>query len=264
MARLTLVLISTLALFGCGQRAERGAPAAAGVETPAAAGGANRYLAYEHSVAIDTDDDKVATLFDAAQSACREAVAESCAILDARVTRSEASYATLRFRAKPAGIRKLLAMLSDQGKVTSLATTAEDLAGPIEDTAKQLAMLTDYRSRLEALRGRGSNDVDALIKLNRELADVQSQIEALSGSQARLVQRVDTEILNVTISSYESRSFWSPIGESTSDFGGHLSEGIATAITALAYIIPWGLIVAFIVWVVRKLWGRRKRNTASA
>src|SRR5262245_45964119 len=155
-------------------------------------------------------------------------------------------------------------MLSSQGKVTSLATTAEDLAGPIEDTAKQLAMLTDYRSKLEALRGRGSNDVDALIKLNRELADVQSQIEALSGSQARLVQRVDTEILNVTISSFESRSFWSPIGESASGFGGNLSEGIASAITALAYIIPWGLILALIVWVVRKLWSRRKRGSAEA
>jgi flagellar biosynthesis chaperone FliJ len=170
------------------------------------------------------------------------------------------SYATLRFRAKAAGIKKLIAVLAAQGKVASQSTTAEDLAGPIADTAKQLAMLTDYRSKLEALRARPNNDVDALIKLNRELADTQSQIEALTGQQAHLVQRVETEILNVTISSYQSQSFWSPIGESFSDFGGHLSEGVATAITALAYIIPWGLVVWLIVWVVRKLWRGRKRN----
>ena len=77
------------------------------------------------------------------------------------------------------------------------------------------------------------------------------------------MQRVDTEILNVSISSYESQSFWSPIGQSTSDFGVHLSQGIATAITAVAYLIPWGLIIAFIVWLVRKLWSRRKRNQAA-
>ena len=150
MTRLALVLISLLAVFGCAQRSEKGVSAAAmaPMEAPAAAPSANRYLAYEHTVSIDTDDDKVAPLFDAAQSACREAVADSCAILDARVTRSDASYASLRLRAKPAGIKTLLAILSGQGKVTSLATTAEDLAGPIEDTAKQLAMLTDYRSKL--------------------------------------------------------------------------------------------------------------------
>ena len=144
-----------------------------------------------------------------------------------------------------------------------MSTSAEDLAGPIQDTAKQLAMLTDYRSKLEALRSRSNNDVDALIKLNRELADTQSQIEALTGEQAQLVQRVETEILNVTISSYESRSFWSPIGDSTSEFGDHLSEGIASAITAMAYIIPWSLVLLLLIWVARKLWGLRKRKQAA-
>jgi len=264
MARHAVMLLSLLVLVGCGQRSGHGAPAPAAAEAPSPAPSPNKYLAYEHTVVIDAEDDKVAPLFESAQAACRQATAESCAILDARITRSDTSYATLRFRARADGIKKLLALLSSQGKVSSLSTTAEDLAGPIADTAKQLAMLTDYRSRLEALRGRPNNDVDALIKLNRELADVQNQIESLSGEQAHLVQRVETEILNVTISSYENRSFWSPIGESTSEFGGNLSTGIATAITALAYMIPWGLVIALIVWGILKLVRRRKRKQAEA
>jgi len=273
MARHAVMLVSLLLLFGCGQRAHLGAQQfAAAPESTAdarvahaseSAPNANKYLAYEHSVSIDADDDKVAPLFEAAQAACREAAAEACAILDARISRSDISNASLRFRAKAAGIKKLIAVLSSQGKVSSLSTTAEDLAGPIEDTAKKLAMLTDYRTRLEALRSR-SNDVDSLIKLNHELAEVQSQIESLSGEQAHLVQRVETEILNVSISSYQNRSFWSPISESTSGFGGNLSEGIASAITALAYMIPWGLILAFVVWGIRKLWKGRKRKQAAA
>jgi len=267
MARISLLLVSLL-MFGCAQKAEQGVAAMAPAPTPqpgrTAASAANRFLAYEHTVTIDAEDDKVAPLFEAAQTTCRESVAESCAILEARISSGDASYATLRFRAKAEGIRKLVKVLSSQGKVSGMATSAEDLAGPIQDTAKQLAMLTDYRSRLEALRSRSNNDVDALIKLNRELADTQSQIEALTGQQAQLVQRVETEILNVTISSNESRSFWSPIGDSASDFGDDLSQGIASAITALAYIIPWSLVLILVVWVARKLWGLRKRKQAGA
>jgi flagellar biosynthesis chaperone FliJ len=264
MGRQTIVLVSLLVLFGCTQQEAPSTLVPAPAPKPADAASANRYLAYEHTVAIDTKDDSVVSLFDAAQAVCREAVAESCAILEAQVSRGETTYASLRFRAKPEGIRKLLALLSARGEVSSQSTTAEDLAGPIEDTAKKLAMLTDYRAKLEELLARSKNEVDALIKLNRELAETQSQIETLSGTQARLVQRVETEILNVTISSYESQSFWSPIGESTSEFGSDLSHGIATVITALAYLIPWGLVVWLIVWLVRKFWQGRKRNQPAA
>lgn len=259
MARHAVMLVSLLLLSGCAKQAQLGPQQIAAA--PASPPKANQYLAYEHTVAIDADDDKVAPLFDAAQAACRAAAADACVILEARITRGDSSQAALRFRAKPEGIKKLIAAVSGLGKVSSLSTTAEDVAGPIADTAKQVAMLTDYRARLEALRGRAT-DVDSLIKLNHELAEVQSKIESVTGEQAHLLQRVETEILNVSISSYRNRSFWSPIAESFSGFGGDLSDGIATAITALAYLIPWGLILALIVWGLRKLWKGRKRKPA--
>lgn len=261
MARHVVMLVSLLLLSGCAKQAQLGQQqiAAAPASPPVKA---NQYLAYEHTVAIDADDDKVAPLFDAAQAACREAAAEACVILDARIARSDSSsQAALRFRAKPAGIKKLIAAVSGLGKVSSLSTTAEDVTGPISDTAKQLAMLTDYRARLEALRGRAT-EVDSLIKLNHELAEVQSKVEGLTGEQAHLLQRVETEILNVSISSYRNRSFWSPIAESFSGFGDDLSDGIATAITGVAYLIPWGLVLALIVWGIRKFWRGRKRKPA--
>jgi len=257
MTRFAFVVLMVLSLLGCARHAPTAAAAAG---ESAAAPESKRYLAYEHFVSIDAEQDEVVALFDAAQAACRAAVAESCAILEARISTGDVANATLKFRAKAEGVRKLIAVLSSKGKIASQSTTAEDLAGPIEDTTKKLAMLTAYRSKLEALLGRSNNDVDALIKLNRELAEVQSQIESLSGEQAHLVQRVETEILSVSISSYANRSFWSPISESTASFGENLSEGVATAITALAYLIPWSLVLLLFVWVARKLWMRRKKN----
>jgi Domain of unknown function (DUF4349) len=260
MTRLFLVAMAALTLMGCSQK--QVSPFAADMmgapgEVPAPHS-VNRYLAYEHVVSIDAEADEVPVLFDAAQKACREAVADSCAILDSRLSSGDVASASLKFRAKAEGIRKLIAVLSTQGKIASQSTSAEDLAGPIEDTAKKLAMLTTYRSKLEGLIGRSDNNVDALIKLNRELAEVQGQIESLSGEQAHLVERVETEILNVSISSYANRSFWGPIGDSLSEFSDSLSDGTATAITAVAYLIPWSLVVLLLVWAVRKLWSRRK------
>lgn len=134
---------------------------------------------------------------------------------------------------------------------------AEDLAAPIEDTGRKLAMLEDYRARLEALRGEADGNVDALIKVNKELAAVQGEIEASSGQQAHLLQRVETEVLTVSLSTYGSRSFWSPIAEALSSFGDDLAEGVATAITAAAYLIPWGIVLVVLVWIGRRLLRRK-------
>ena len=252
------LLVLLFSMVGCAQKAERLAagPGAPSEAKPSAS--ANRYLAYEHTLAIEADDDKIAPLFDAVQAACRAAVTESCAVLEAKITKGEYTSASLRFRASAKGVRNLTEVLSAQGEIASRSTTAEDLAGPIEDTAKKLAMLGDYRTKLEALQGRSNADVDALIKLTRELAQVQSEIESLTGSQAQLVQRVETEILNVEISSFRSQSFWGPIGDSASDFGADLSEAIAMFITALAYLIPWILLAILAIWAWRKFRNRRK------
>jgi len=62
--------------------------------------------------------------------------------------------ATLKFRARPAIIPKLVAAMGQHAELARQSTRAEDLSGPIADSARQLAMLDDYRTRLGALRSR--------------------------------------------------------------------------------------------------------------
>ncbi|WP_020161540.1 MULTISPECIES: DUF4349 domain-containing protein [Methylobacter] len=264
MKHLLLPLLILMVVTGCAENEESTAMALAPSITQAPAGKASSFLAYEHSLSVDTEEQKVAEAFEAAQAACRGAADELCTILESRVSSGRAASASLKFRAKPNGIRKIVATLSKQAEVTNQSTTAEDLEAPIADAEKKLAMLKDYRSMLEALRGRAGNDIDALIKVNRELAQVQSELEASGGTHAHLVQRVETEILNVYIHSVEHRGFWRPIGFAISDFGRNLSKGISIAITSLAFLIPWVIVLALVVWGGRKLWSRRKRAETSA
>ena len=139
------------------------------------------------------------------------------------------------------------------------STTAEDLAGPIADSSKQLNLLRDYQFQLESIRGRVTSDIDSLIKINKELSQVQTQIESIAGTSAQLVQRVETETLTVSVTAVEGKSIWSPISGALSGFGASLSQGLSSAITGLAFLIPWALLLIAFTWTGRKLWRRWSR-----
>ena len=218
----------------------------------------SRFLAYSHAMHIDAAEDKIVTVFDAGRAACAAAAIDLCAILESEISKGKEPSATLKFRAKPSGIAKLRKALSAQGEVTQQSTMAEDLEGPISDGEQKLAMLKQYRAKLEALRERASSDIDALIKVTHELAEVQGQLEELTGKQAHLTQRVETEILTVTIGAANSQSFSKPIAGAMSEFGEHLSRGIAAAITAVASVAPFAVILALVAWIVRVVRRRRK------
>lgn len=191
-------------------------------------------------------------------AACSDATAAACTLLASSIEAEPHASASLKFRARPDVIPKLVAAMGQHAELARRSTRAEDLSGPIADSARQLAMLDDYRTRLEALRSRAGNDIDALIKVNQALAEVQANYEAASGKRALLAQRVETEILGVSIRSDRHQSFWTPIGRALRDFGRHLAEGISTAITGLAYLIPWLVLLSILGWAGRRLWRRRR------
>lgn len=257
-----VALLLALALTGCARKEEAAAPAAEAADSLAREASADhpgRYLAYEHFLQVDAREDKVGPIHDAALAACRAAVAEQCVVLESHLGTGDHVSARLRFRARAAGIQSIIKVLGANGEVTRQTTQAEDLAGPIQDSAKRLAMLQDYRRQLEALRQRAGGDIESLIKVSKELAEVQGQIEALSGERAGMMQRVDTQLLNVTIEPSNAASFWRPVTQAFGDFGRHVAQAIAAAVTFLAYLIPWGVIFLALGWAGRRAWQRWKR-----
>ena len=255
------LLVLLMLLAGCSARhgADQG-----NAQVAQEAAGPARQLAYEHEVDIDTAPERVATTQAAGLRACRDATAAACTLLASSIEGEPNAAATLKFRARPDVIPKLVAAMGQHAELARQSTRAEDLSAPIADAARQLAMLDDYRTRLEALRSRAGNDIEALIKVNHELAEVQANYEAAAGKRALLAQRVETEILDVSIRSERHRSFWTPIRRALREFGRHLAEGISTAITGLAYLIPWLLLMSVLGWGGRRLWRRRRGGKISA
>ena len=247
----TIVLV---ALAGCGSKNEAGGQSSAarlqGKEKGA------EFLAYEHSVGVDTGEAQVRPLYEKVVAACKADTANGCMLLDSSLDSGRYMQARISLRAKPAGIQQLVALVAAEGELTSQGTKAEDLGRPVMDSRKRLEMLRQYQAQLQELEKRSGNNVDALIKVTKELATVQTELEEATAANALLMQRIDTDLLNVSISAQGKRSFWSPVKRSLGNFTENLSEGTANAITALAFILPWLVGFAILFPLLRKGWCR--------
>jgi len=123
-------------------------------------------------------------------------------------------------------------------------------------------MLSGYRDQLQTLARQRALDADALIKLHRELAEVQSQIDNAATSQAQLRRRVDTELLTVAVHEHAKAGRSREVRAALEDFGDDLLKGVAVLITFVASTIPFALAgsVGYFAW--RRL--RRGRRAAAS
>ena len=146
-------------------------------------------------------------------------------------------------RVGPKAVEPLVALAATFGEIARRTTRAEDLAKPILDTDKRLAMLEAYLEDLTRLRQQSRQEVEALIRVAAEIAKTQSELDAAKAEQAQLRQRVDLQILEISFYSEQIGSFSSTIGEALKDFGMNLGDGIAQAIVGLAFLLPWLIIL---------------------
>jgi hypothetical protein len=211
-------------------------------------------MAYEHFMTLDTEAERVKEIHQQAESLCEQVFAEQCVVLASQLDDGREPSATLQLRATPAGIKQLMNALSSAGRVVGQSLKGEDLASPISDSAKQLQLLSDYRGRLEVLGSKTGADLDSMMKLNLELAEVQSRIEGLAGARAHLEQRVATRALNIEITASRAGSVWAPLGEAMAAFTGNVAGATSALLTLIAFLLPWAIAAALVLWGVRR-WG---------
>jgi glycine cleavage system regulatory protein len=220
---------------------------------------AQPFLAYEHSLTLGVDKSQVASLYETTLATCRAVSNAGCMVLDSHLNSGHYVTASLKLRVRPDAVKTITTALGKLGEITYQATRVEDLAAPIGDAEKKLAMHISYRTQLEGLRGKANDDIDAAIKITKELAQVQAQIESLSGERAYLMKRVQTEILNINIDA--QNSFAAPIQSATHEFASNLAQGISSAITTIAFVLPWLLALLLLGWPIRWLWRKTRAKT---
>lgn len=212
------------------------------------------YLSYEHSISNEFSSIELPLKYKALIEYCSEDRENSCTILKSELSLGNYAYGQIKIRIAPSGVKPILMLASNGGEVTSESTTVEDLSTHIFDAEKRIKMLQTYQLTLLDLQQKAGNNIDSLIKVSQELASVQSQLEEAQGNNQTLLQRINMDIVNIRISSYTNDSFWQPISDAADDFLVNLSEGVATAITGFAFLLPWIILFSIAFLIARFLW----------
>ena len=264
MLRSLLLAISISAtLGGCARNESPGAATPGAQAAPAAptkASTAARTLAYEYGIEVNVDADRVEKLYQSVQRMCRDAAADDCAILEARLEGASDVTAMLKLRARSATITAILANLRKDNNVVRQTVKAEDLAEPMADATNRMVMLEAYRTQLEGLLKRPGGDIDVLMKVTKEIADVQSSIEALATEKSRMDQRVQTDLLSIDIVTHDSESVWQPVASAVSGIQGNLAMTLAAAVMLLGIGLPWAAAALAAIWLVRLIRARCHRS----
>ena len=203
-----------LALAGCGKPSALPPPAPAPPPMAAnAAAARDLKLAYSHEMRVDMPAASVKPRYDRAIKQCLEDDKLHCVVLNTSFGTTELfgvphPGALLTVRLAHDGVALFEADLlkplpgeaPNDAVLRSRSTTADDLTAVIADVERRQAQLSDYRDRLMDLLKRPDVRVEDLIKIESELSNTQSQLEAITAQKKTLDQRVDTEKVTVFLS----------------------------------------------------------------
>ena len=158
-------------------------------------------------------------------------------------------------RVAPRDLDKLFEHVGKAGAIVQHSSESEDKTAAVIDTEAGLHNQTSYRDSLRAMLAKPSATFKDLLEVQRELVRVQSELDALAGKRKLLeaeTEKVAVQIAFRAKQSFASRSVFAPIGSALHQSGMTLAESIAALITVVMAIIPWLLVIAFLVWLAKK------------
>jgi len=249
--------------------------------TPGQAGGPMPvlYLAYSYAMGLEVPSDRLAGVMDRHIEACQTAGPRLCQLVGSTRSGDPESYmnGSVYLRGEPAWLNTFMAGINAEaeqagGRVVSRSVGSEDLTRQIVDTEARQRALTSLRDRLQALLRDRPGRLADLLEVERELARVQGELDAITSSLAVMRTRVSMSDLNISYQS-EPRSVGSdtfrPLRDAFAGFLGIVVGGFAAIITIIAGLIPIAIVVVPLAWLIlrwrRKRGGRffHRRNTTT-
>ncbi len=261
-----------------GEEAARGGAAPAAVDAAAPNDGRTQpsqpssltpvlYLAYAYQTGLEIPSERLAGVMDSHAQACQAAGPRLCQLVGSNRSGDPQSYMEgyVSLRGEPQWLRTFMGGIAAQadaagGRVVSQTTSTEDLTRAIVDTEARQRALTALRDRLQdLLRSRPGRLAD-LLEVERELARVQGEIDALQSSLAVMRTRVAMSELTL---SYQSAprpvgsDTFEPLRNAFANFLKIVVTGFAAIITIIAGLLPFLIVFAPIVWVLLR-WRRAR------
>ncbi len=249
-------------------------PSAPSMPDPAAV--VERLIAYSYNYRFETPADATADLMARHQDACSAAGPTQCQIVSANTYddgRGSVS-GSVQLRASPAWVASfqdgLAADIEEAGgRIQNQSQSAEDLTSEIYDIEARLEAKRVLRTRLITLLARENASVEEMVQVERELSNVQGDIEGTEARIRSMRGRVSMSSLGLNYASRVepvSAGAFDPLTSALTNVFRELAAGLANVITFIAGFAPWLLVIVPLFWLLSR-WLRgllRARREAKA
>lgn len=237
---------------------------------PGAQGGV--MLAYSYAMGIKAPKDAIEPLVAAHTKICIDAGVAVCQVLGSSVNsyNDEQTSGYLSLRAEPKWLATYRAAIPSDaekagGKITQNTVSSEDLTTQITDTQARLQAKIALRDRIKALLERRDGTLSDALQAERELANVQGEIDSMTAQLESMKARVAMSALTISYETDLNKSgvAANPVVEALSDFGRVTLESLGGIIRFISRTWLPALFLLGMLLVLRLLvpvfWTRKKR-----
>lgn len=239
------------------------------------------YLAYAYAMGLEIPSQNLASVMDSQVQACQTAGPRLCQLIGSNRSGDPESYMEgyVSMRGEPAWLRTFMAGMEVQadaagGRIVSQTTNTEDLTRAIVDTEARLRAQSALRDRLQRLLESRPGRLADLLEVERELARVQGEIDAVQSNLAVMRTRVAMSELNLSYRSAPravGSDTFGPLRDAFANFLKIVVMGFAAIITIVAGLLPFVVVIWPIVWLLLRwrrtrggrFFGRAKETTPS-
>jgi hypothetical protein len=220
------------------------------------------YLAYSYQMGLEIPAEHLGAVMDGHVHACLEAGPRLCQLIGSSRSGDPGSAltGTVDLRGEPAWLRRFMGGIGAQasaagGRVSSQATSTEDLTRSIVDTEAHMRAQTALRDRLQHMLESHPGKLSDLLDVERELARVQGDMDATQSELAVMHTRVDMSELTLNYNSAPrpvGSDTFEPLRQALAGFLGVAVIGFAAIITLIAGLLPFAIVVVPIIWLLLK------------
>ena len=243
-----------------------GVPGAPAANDPAAALAVPQ-LAYDYSYDFMAPPQGADALMRADQATCESAGPAQCQIVSLTANNNSDegfSARTLELRVTPAWLKTWQGGLDNglkqaHGRISAQHVTSEDLSLQIVDSQAHIKNQEALRDRLADIIRTSPGKISDLIDAEKQLSDVQADIDASQSALAVMQKRVATSHLTLNYQSAMSSApsgLFAPITDALHGSLRAMISVIGFLITATAFLLPFAVIGGAVWWLFFR--GKRK------
>ena len=220
-----------------------------------------------HELEIIAPESDLAKAWEAVITFCGKIQCEIVSSSITKRTRDLAPSASVSLRVTPEDLKKLLDYVEKQGNIVEHTTESADKTATVVDTDAKIKNFTSFRGSLRMMLTRPSVSVKDLVEIQRQLTDVQSQLD--SETAQRKILANETEKVAVEMSFRVEKSFagggtFTPIWNALRNSGSILAESIASLIEFIVSVIPWLVLIVPGLWLSARFWRKLRRSRAGS